>query len=54
MKMRDSDIENWLNEVSDEEESCSEFEDNVENADSSNSSSSESENSFVPSERMVK
>lgn len=51
--MRDSEIELFLDDVSDEDESCSEFEDNVEEADSSNSSSGESETAFVPTEIMT-
>lgn len=50
--MQDSEIDNILNQVSDEEESCSEFEDHVENADSSDSSSSESESAVVPAEGL--
>lgn len=48
--MRHSEIELFLDDVSDEDESCSEFEDNVEEADSSNSSSGESETALVPVE----
>lgn len=48
--MRHSEIELFLNDLSDEDESCSEFEDNVEEADSSKSSSGESETALVPVE----
>ncbi|KAF9796593.1 hypothetical protein SFRURICE_012686, partial [Spodoptera frugiperda] len=47
-----SEIDNILNQVSDEEESCSEFEDHVENAHSSDSSSCESESAVVPAEGL--
>lgn len=48
-----SGIEFGFGEVSDEEESCSESEDHVEEADSSDDSSGDSDNAFVANDKMM-
>lgn len=53
LNMWHSEIELFLDEVSDEEESSSEFEDHVEEADSSDSGSGESETAIVLTEILT-